>query len=309
MTSLPILGSLFALSLALVVTGCQGKNNKLKIGNRQKQQKTLGITTIPTKNKGNEKCLDLAGLVKELREKKTWSVQYHDEDLALYSKESNFLAAEYTAIDNPPAQFSQMKNEGITYFVAYTQDLDWGWTRFPDKQDGCDSVTMGATDHRENNAGPTNPRTPSEGSNTTYKISDFGNNYLVFENEERLTRYTFKLESADTLIITKESLQEIGDICNVKSDYFSVVRTRMTWGEETLPTTLPITSRLARLLEKTLPIARTLEEALDRTKKDLTGTALIQIPLQSYLQFENYIAKGEDLQQPKCPGTPATVEN
>ncbi|MCB0385540.1 MAG: hypothetical protein KDD43_09115, partial [Bdellovibrionales bacterium] len=293
----------FALS-ALVLSGCQGKSNKTKIGKRQIQAKNLGLTKVPTKGTKEAPCLDVPALLQELRDKKTWLAQLHVEDMALFSKDSHFLTGQYQEINYEPAKFTQMKEEGLDYEVAFTKDLDTNWVRFPSTQDNCQSVQIANQDVRENGDRDTSPLIPGAPQYENYRISKAGKDFITYENSEKSVRYTIKLEGANSLTVVAETPQTIGDFCNREDQYFSQISSRLSWGEAQVPTELTVSLQMIRRWEKILTLPEKLKESLGRIKKDAARSSVLRVPIQTYLLVREYLTRTEGLQRPECPSAP-----
>ncbi|MCB0366056.1 MAG: hypothetical protein H6624_17990 [Bdellovibrionaceae bacterium] len=292
--------------LCILVSGCQGKSNKTKIGKRQTQVKNLGLTKVPTKGTKESPCLDLPALLQELRDKKTWLAQMHVEDMSLFAKESRFLTGEYQDIDYEPAKYTQLKEEGLDYEVSFTKDLDSNWIRFPSTQDGCQSVQIANQDVRENGDRNTSPLLPGTTQQyDTYRVSKAGRDFIVYENAEKSIRYTVKLEGANSLSVLTEAPQTIGDFCNREDQYFSRIRSVLSWGDSQVPTELTVTLQLIKRWEAVLTLPEKLKESLGRIKKDAARSSVLRVPIQTYLLVREYLSRPEGLNRPACPTQPS----
>lgn len=291
--------------LVLATSGCQSKSNKTKIGKRQIQTQNLNLTQIPTKGTKDAKCLDVPTLLKALRDKKTWFIQLHFEDLALYARESNFVTGEYRTANYSPADFTQLKEEGLDFEVGFTKDLDSKWLRFPAVQEDCQTIKLAARDVRTEPNRPTNPLTPPNNEELeVFKIVKADAGSITYENSAKKVRHTIKVEGASSLLMTTETVQEISDYCNRKDEYFSVMKTRVSWGEDQVPTTLTISSQLIQRLERILTLPNKLKASIAQIKKESGKASTLRIPIQTYLLLKETLSKPADLSRPECPTQP-----
>lgn len=284
--------ALTTLTLTSVLSACGGSQSRVPIKSREGNQgagpnnSSMNWSKLKTKV-GNETCLDLEKLLKELHSKKSSEIQIHTEDLAVFHATSD--NKNIKPLNDKKEWSAILRKEGLALSAGPAELMKSEWSLLNVGQEGCQSISF----TQSNND-------PSPIVSGQYDIAESDDLQLALvaseKNYGRVQRLDFSaVPSQDQIMVTLFYLDKAP--CD-SSDILIEKTLLVGWGQS-LDQNPAISKDLLKRLDEEVSFGQRVKDLLQGVESGNDNSArgarsLVKIPYASYISALQRLEESSD---------------